>query len=196
MKKFFIAIVLSSLCVFYINAFSCGFGFSLGGDFGGGVESSTTSALGESFEDKVKMPQIYGGFHLSLDLHYIETSVGIFAELGLGAETLSDQTFNYGLDIGAHLKFPFDIEDFYIFPLLGITYQIGLYSFDSSMLWLQFGVGLDFDTVRFELLYGFRPATAFERDYGNTLRDSLDNAGYNGKVKNILGHGLVAKITY
>jgi hypothetical protein len=64
------------------------------------------------------------------------------------------------------------------------------------MLWLQFGAGIDIGRLRFEFLYGFRPATSFEKNYGNTLKEIGEAGGLHGKIKNIQGHGFVVKISW
>jgi hypothetical protein len=67
---------------------------------------------------------------------------------------------------------------------------------DFSALWFKFGGGLDFAFMqklylRLEALYGIRLANTLEKDMKDMVEDL---PGADVEVKNLLGHGLTAKL--
>jgi hypothetical protein len=188
---------------------SAGAGGLIGGDFGGGIEAGSNY--------KMEMPYFGGGGFLFFDATYAELSFGILAGGGtvkttFGGNSTDTDTTVTNLNIGILGKYPVAInENLYVFPLLGIDYQITLSRKDSdgneyknpdgdespgdfSALWFKLGCGLDYDITsnvyaRFEALYGLRLANKMELDAKDSLSKLTDD-----DVTTRLGHGLNVKL--
>ncbi|GHV64595.1 hypothetical protein AGMMS49587_17300 [Spirochaetia bacterium] len=187
------------------GAFAVDFGLSAGGGFtfSGAFTKATTemgnAAVYQQNSDQKGKDLNYGGF-LFLDATYGEfyvsvaggsgtlestsTSVTPLGSTPLGADSGSPYTRKTSsLGIGLLGKYPFQIQKFTLFPLLGIEYQIffsGEYPYDPtgtagtgypvatkamdfSTLWFRVGAGGDYAItealyVRLEALYGFKLA--------------------------------------
>jgi hypothetical protein len=212
-KKVFSMLVLAALAAGGVSAqtafgVSAGVGGLIGGDFGGGLESSGGTM-------KIEMPYFGGGGFAFLDATYAELSLGISGGGGKikmtmegGGQSYTSETdwsitnFNIGL-LG---KYPIAISDrFTLFPLLGIDILAALSAKDEdgndlldsmgdyktgdlTALWFKFGGGADFSITekfyaRLGLLYGLRLPNKVEKD----MADDLDG-------KTLLGHGLSVKL--
>jgi hypothetical protein len=163
---------------------SAGVGGLIGGDLGGGAETSSV---------KEEHPYFGGGFYTFLDLTYVEASFGFLYGTGTWADvSMSIMNANIGL-LG---KYPFVLsERLSVFPLLGIDYQATISVRDEdhsnviiagekySALWFKLGGGLDFAItskyyIRAEAMYGIRLENQAEKD-------AKDKA--NADI--LLGHG-------
>jgi hypothetical protein len=192
---------------------SAGVGGLIGGDFGGGFESSGGTM-------KVEMPYFGGGGFAFLDVTYAELSFGISGGggklkmtakySGLSGTYEADWSIT-NLNIGLLGKYPIAInERFTVFPLLGIDFLAALSAKDEdgndlldglnalggsdykagdlSALWFKLGGGADFSITekfyaRLGLLYGLRLPNKVEKDMADD---------YDGET--LLGHGLNVKL--
>jgi opacity protein-like surface antigen len=191
---------------------SAGIGGLIGGDFGGGVE---TSQSGNS--SKSEWPYFGGGGYAFFDATYAELTLaflgggGKIKDSGTGVETTEENWSITNFNIGLLGKYPFAISDkLSLFPLLGIDYHICLSAKnkdgkdfkdadgnsrtgDFSAFWFKFGGGGDFALtkkiyLRLEALYGIRLANKDETD----LKDEYKKRGVDAKT--LLGHGLEVKL--
>jgi hypothetical protein len=222
-KKCFTVLVIATVLAGGVSAqslLSAGAGGFIGGDSGGGIESSST-VFGMSSKTTFEMPYFGGGGFAFLDAKYAELSLGIYSgkgkfkmtNEGLGFTTsaendVSRTNFNIGL-LG---KYPFGIsEKISVFPLLGMDYAITLSAKDKdgedifansdnktsdlNALWFKFGGGADFSLVnklylRLEAMYGVRLANKFEKD----LKESAEKNMIDSEVKTLPGHGVTVKL--
>ena len=153
---------------------SIGIGGFIGGDFGGGYESSssyysydpqTGIPIYSTSSISVKQPYFGGGIFGFYDATYLELTFGFYGGTGKATTTETGQPDTesgfsvMNLNIGLLGKYPFTInEKIAVFPLLGAEFIICLS--DDNALWLKAGAGLDFTLtpktyLRFESLYGF-----------------------------------------
>ncbi|MDR2658523.1 MAG: hypothetical protein LBC27_00830 [Spirochaetaceae bacterium] len=152
------------------SVFSAGAGGFIGGDFGGGAES-TASAEGQSATMKTEMPYFGGGGYVFFDAKYAELTLGIYGgsgkakyEFTVNGESNSNSSYDISFgyfNIGLLGKYPFAVnQKFSVFPLLGIEYDVCFSAKDEdgneyknmdgkdspgdfSALWFKFGVGGD-----------------------------------------------------
>jgi hypothetical protein len=200
--------------------FSVGAGGFIGGDFGGGLEYST-SYQGQSSKMSATFPYFGGGGFVFLDAAYAELSLAVFSGGGKikvesQSQTAETDMSYVSFDIGLLGKYPFALnERLTVFPLLGINYQIMLSvkgdgveykgldgeggPVDFSALWFKLGGGLDYSFTnkiyaRFEALYGLRLANKYENDIkvaSNVLSSAF---GGSADVKTLFGHGPTVKL--
>jgi hypothetical protein len=171
--------------------YSIGAGGYFSSDFGGGVQTSSSS--------KKETPYIGGGAFAFFDATYGQLSVGMFSVNG----EMDEERSLFGVDFTLLGKFPFQIDEYFsLFPLLGLEYHLVLTAIDSekyqykndgyqalldfSALWFKAGAGLDFSFnktlyLRGELLYGLRIANKYELD---------SVAAIGSSAAPLLGHGL------
>lgn len=197
---------------------SFGFGILIGGDLGGGIESTVSDGV-DSEVITQSMGNFGGGFQVFLDFKYVEASAGfvygigsweIKSESSVASVALGDAALS-SINLGLLLKYPFAINSkLSLFPAVAVNYNIaftmkindrvyGKVS-DFSAIWFKFGGGLDYsfsqkNYFRLEFLYGFRMANDFEKAYTSAF-DSLVAAdlGLNSKSETRLGHGPQLKL--
>jgi hypothetical protein len=150
-------------------------------------------------------------------------------DLGSSGHSQPVESLGYsldGMDIGLMLKLPFG-DDVKFFPFLGINYR-GIFTltykdeyeyeynedeneysepWDFSALWIKLGVGLDiypgyqdFLFFRFELAYGIRLKSQYDKDSNDLIKEYIKEYGIRNPDSTSslsgtrLGHGLGIKI--
>jgi len=167
---------------------SAGGGAFFAGDFGGGVQwpSGKQVAMpylggGAYIFFDAKLAEVFAGYSMGGGKWESKAAPD--------KNNLPDMERAY-VNIGVFAKYPFDAGGVRLFPLLGIDYEASVsgklkytggdeYPLDGtgvypeagtlSALWFKFGGGVDVGLgdktyLRAELLYGFRTASAFEKD--------------------------------
>jgi len=221
MKKGLLVLVLAAIVAggaFALPKFgmSLGVGGLVGGDFGGGYETSYDYGYGKE-EFIEKNPYFGGGGFIFVDATYAELTLAFFGGGGTSEQTsketgdpdytTKDDFSVTSFNIGLLLKYPFEVgEKLSVFPLLGFDYAIAITvkidgkeptglisSGDFSAFWFKLGGGLDFKFtdklfLRGEVLYGIR----LENEYESLMVEWESASGWDAKSR--LGHGLTAKI--
>ena len=192
-----------SAVIKFVKNSSIGVGGFLTSDLGGGLEYGNG--------EQVRMPYYGGGGYLFIDIAYAEvfagysTGGGKWKSADAGKpDSLPDMRRSY-INIGVFAKYPFEIGNVKLFPLLGIDYEASVsgervYGWGTvameeatSALWFKAGGGADLGLgdrmyLRAELLYGVRTANEFEnvwKDKGAKRTGLMVNAklGHGGSVK-------------
>jgi opacity protein-like surface antigen len=202
---------------------SAGVGGFIGGDFGGGFET-TLKYMSQSLTQTVELPFFGGGVYGFVDATFVELTFGFFSGNGTMKATtkmgntsqVSEEDFNISsFNIGLLAKYPFEINDkLLFFPLLGVDYQNVLsvkadgeeYTNadgnkapgDWSVLWFKAGAGMDFlftnsIYLRLEALYGIRLTSKVEKDTVKMLSKE-ELPGVEVESIILIGNGLTAKL--
>ncbi|GHV84313.1 hypothetical protein AGMMS50212_16530 [Spirochaetia bacterium] len=198
---------------------SVGAGGIFNAALGGGINGESTN-MGIKQTYSVFDEQIAGGGFIFFDATYAEINVSyilgsatskVTSEAsGIGV-TIEDKGTFSSINFGLLGKYPFEISDsFYLFPLLGIEYQLFLSRKnkdekeyknlddeespkDFSALWFKLGIGADINItdqlyIRPEILYGIRLKNKYEDDGKEYLSSRYPNTEIG------LGHGPTVKI--
>jgi len=195
-----------SAMIRFVKSSSVGGGAFFASDFGGGFEYGNG--------EKVTTPYYGGGAYLFIDVRYAEIFVGYSmgggkwksADVKSRPDSLPNMRRSY-VNVGIFAKYPFEMGNVKIFPLLGVDYETSLSGervYDeggkvateesTSAVWFKIGGGADVGLgdrayLRLELLYGVRTANEFEKVWKD---EEAERTGLMVNAK--LGHGVAVKV--
>jgi len=188
-----------------------------GGSWGVGVSASPYSETAEVKLDSNYSERVFRTMHYSVFGYYDATYVQATAGFGWSSPTAATRVVD-GLgvlggasdsastsaDAATYLalslvgKYPFDMDGFYVFPALGVEYDLNLgyrsgsgrdlkrdmsseEKTDLNMLWLKLGCGLDIPLagrlyLRPEVLAAYKIPSKLERDWVRAESKLADSA--------------------
>jgi hypothetical protein len=216
MRKLLLALAVASMST---AAFSLDLAF-LDKYVGVGIRASpyfetAKAELDSSKSFKTYRTVLYGACAY-FDATYVQVSVGLDWASANSATRVVDELSIFGggsdkvtspsitrdyLSFGLLLKYPFDMTGFYVFPILGLEYDLNLVYKDASgndlkadmdkdevadlnMLWIKAGVGLDIPIakriyLRPEVLGSYKLRSKLEKDWiAEEESAGMDSASY------------------
>jgi hypothetical protein len=211
MKKLLIALAVACLST---TGFALGKDLEMSAGIGFSVSPYSRTEQASSEAEKSKSTEetmLFGGFAY-FDATYAQVSLGfgrsdvnasykVVDDLGIMGGAVDATYNNYNvvayLSFGLLCKYPFDMDGFYIFPMLGFEYDLNLSYTDSegndlkesmtdderanlNMFWIKLGVGLDIPIageiyLRPEVLASYKLRSKLDRDWV----DQEEASGYD-----------------
>jgi len=179
-KKIVLALLIAILTAENLLAIDMSAG--LGGNFAVNFDSYKYDG-----KDIASRRTIGGGFFVLFDITFAEANVGIlFGNMkhGYFGKWDDDSLSLLYLTLGLHGKFPITLNNFSLFPILGIQFDFGLSALHNgevifknrivrtdfmNRFWIKFGAGADFNLterlyLRPSFLYGINFGTRNDRD--------------------------------